>query len=210
MYASTWNGKKKNSRFFPGTTSNPPTPNDDASDNTSKPISFFKRHTYFRNFLIATFVLSTIMTITTTIVIKQVVPGTVQSAIDSSTITFGQTNVTNAAQDASTFDLYSEITVTCDAPLAVVIQDVRLTFTYDDLIVGYATLPAIKLNKGDKEKVGFQCAPHSTYPHTQPTTTHKRYQTNPIQSIPLRQLPPPPPLPSTTPPLQGGTTSPMT
>ena len=127
MYASTWNGKKKNSRFFPGTTSNPPTPNDDASDNTSKPISFFKRHTYFRNFLIATFVLSTIMTITTTIVIKQVVPGTVQSAIDSSTITFGQTNVTNAAQDASTFDLYSEITVTCDAPLAVVIQDVRLT-----------------------------------------------------------------------------------
>jgi len=113
---------------------------------------FFERHPVVKKVSIASLLLVFIVSVAGAIVIKTVVPGTVQSAIDDSSITFGQTNVTNPADDGSTFDLYAEIVVTCEAPLAVTIQDVELTFTYDDVVVGYATLPAIHLNKGDKEK----------------------------------------------------------
>jgi len=82
----------------------------------------------------------------TAVVLAFVVPTIVQSTIDQTDITFGENSVGNA--DGSQFVLGAEIDIKCDGALGSTLNPTPLSFSYQDVPVGTATLPSITTTPG--------------------------------------------------------------
>ncbi|GMH91157.1 hypothetical protein TL16_g11977 [Triparma laevis f. inornata] len=143
LYASSWNAFEDNTKGDMHALKDPlllPTNEEDIEDvvDVTRPKP---RRSRTKVFLISLLAVAAALGVLSTIGLTVVAPKVVQTTIDGTKITFGANNITDVAEDGSTFLLTADMVIACDGALPATLRETELTFSYQGVDVGKASIP---------------------------------------------------------------------
>lgn len=149
LYASSWKAFKDDTKGDTHALKDPlllPTNEEEDEDvvHVTRPKP---RRSRTKVFLISLLAVAAALGVLSTVGLTVVAPKVVQTTIDGTKITFGANNITDVAEDGSTFLLTADMVIACDGALPATLRETELTFSYQGVDVGKASIPEMSFER---------------------------------------------------------------